>query len=394
MPDKWLWINSTKVAFGVGAVKEHIPHFVKPGTKVLCTFGGGSIDANGARADTQSALEALNCTVSWEGGIVANPEYDRLLEIAAVVRSTQPDLILAVGGGSVLDGTKFISMAATLPDGTDAWEAIMVARAFPTKRIALASILTLPATGSEWNGGFVISRRSINAKLASGGDSYPVFSLLDPAYTLTLPPRQLANGVFDGLTHVIDQFVTGGENPLTDAYWLATLKEFVDIGPAVVQEGSSIELRGRLVVACSFALNQLFALGKPPCWAIHGIGHQLTAKYGIDHGASLSIIAPALLENQFEVRKVLLAKSAEFVFGVAQGTVDEKARAFIEKLREFIKAIGIAAVVSDVKGVVIAPGDVDLLTEWVWTSRGGQPFGWKALITKEVVKEILTKVVV
>jgi alcohol dehydrogenase YqhD (iron-dependent ADH family) len=395
MTTKWLWVNSTKVAFGVGAVKEHLSKFVKPGSKVLCTFGGGSIDANGARADTQAALDALKCTTAWEGGIVANPEYDRLIEIVSVVKSTKPDLLLAVGGGSVLDGTKFISVAATLAEDKDPWTAIMVTHDFPSTKIDVGSVLTLPATGSEWNSNFVISRRSIRGKLGSGAENtFPVFSLLDPTYTLTLPPRQVANGVFDGVTHVIDQFLTGEENPLMDAYWLATLKEFVDIGPEVVKAGSSIELRGRLVVACSFALNFVFTLGKEGCWAIHMIGHQLTALYGIDHGATLSIVAPTLLENQFEVRKALLAKSAEFVFGVTTGTVDEKARAFITKLSEFIKAINSPAVVSDVPGVVINPGDVDLLTDLVLQSVGGQPFGWKGLITKDVVKEVLTKVVV
>jgi alcohol dehydrogenase YqhD (iron-dependent ADH family) len=333
--------------------------------------------------------------VTWEGGIVANPEYDRLIEIVGVVKATKPDLILAVGGGSVLDGTKFISVAATLAEGKDPWEAIMVTKDFPTTKVDIASVLTLPATGSEWNSNFVISRRSIRAKAGSGADNtFPVFSLLDPTYTLTLPPRQVSNGVFDGITHVIDQFLTGQENPLMDAYWLATLKEFVDIGPEVVKEGSSIELRGRLVVACSFALNFVFTLGKEGCWAIHLIGHQLTALYGIDHGTTLSIVAPTLLENQLEARKSLLAKCGEFVFGVTTGTVEEKARAFIAKLREFIKAIKIASVVSEVPGVTINPGDVELLTNAVLESVGGGPFGWRGTITRDVVKDVLTKVVV
>jgi alcohol dehydrogenase YqhD (iron-dependent ADH family) len=280
MTNPFLWVNSTKVAFGVGVVKQYLSKFVKPGSKVLCTFGGGSIDKNGARADTQAALDALGATVSWEGGILANPEYDRLLEIVAVVKATNPDLLLAVGGGSVLDGTKFISVAATLPEGTDPWNAIMLKQGFPTTKVDVASVLTLPATGSEWNSNFVVSRRSTGEKVGSGAENtFPVFSLLDPAYTLTLPPRQVINGVFDGITHVLDQFLTGQENPLMDSYWLATLKEFVDIGPEVVKEGSSVELRGRLVVACSFALNFVFTLGKESCWAIHMIGHQLTALY-------------------------------------------------------------------------------------------------------------------
>jgi alcohol dehydrogenase YqhD (iron-dependent ADH family) len=295
----------------------------------------------------------------------------------------------------VIDGTKFVAVAAALPAGADAWDAILVRHAIPEPAAALGAVLTIPATGTEWNCNFVISRRAINGKLACGcPQTYPAFSLLDPAYTATLPPRQLANGVFDGITHVIDQFLTGEENPLMDAYWLATFRELVDIGPGVVQPASPLELRARLVVACSFALNFVFTLGKAGCWAIHMIGHQLTAKYGIDHGATLSIVAPTLLETQFDVRKPLLARCGEFVFGVTEGTVDEKARAFIARLREFIKAIGTPAVVSDVPGVQIAPGDVDQLTDWVLASVGGQPYGWNGLITREITKEILTKVVV
>jgi alcohol dehydrogenase YqhD (iron-dependent ADH family) len=232
---KWLWVNQTQVGFGVGAVKEHLAKFVKPGLKVICTFGGGSIDQNGARADTQAALDALGCTVAWEGGILANPEYERLKEIVAVVKAAKPDLLLAVGGGSVLDGTKFISSAAKLDDGVDAWDAIMIKHDFPATKVDVGSVLTLPATGSEWNSGFVISRRAIKMKLGSGCNlSFPVFSLLDPNYTLTLPARQLRNGVYDAITHCIDQYLTGQEVPIMDGYWITTFKELVDIGPEVI----------------------------------------------------------------------------------------------------------------------------------------------------------------
>jgi alcohol dehydrogenase YqhD (iron-dependent ADH family) len=395
MTTPWLWVNGTKVACGIGSVKKYIRRFVKPRAKVLCTFGGGSMNQNGARADTQAALDALGATVAWEGGIQANPDDDRLAEITAVVKATKPDLILAVGGGSVIDGMKFISVAATLTEGKDSWQAIMVGKDFPSTKVDFVSILTLPATGSEWNSSFVISRRSTGEKVGSGAENtFPVFSILDPTYTKTLPPRQITNGVFDGVTHIIDQFLTGQENPLMDAYWIATFKEFVDIGADVVKPDLSIELRGRLVIACSFALNFVFTLGKEPCWAIHLIGHQLTALYGIDHGASLSIVAPTLLETQFKHRKNLLAKCAEKVFGVTSGTVEKKARAFIAKLREFITAINSPVKVSDVPGVIIHPGDVDKLTNLVIKSVGGGPFGWRGTVTRANVKEILTKVVV
>jgi alcohol dehydrogenase YqhD (iron-dependent ADH family) len=392
---KWLWINQTQVGFGVSAVKEHLAKFVKPGSKVICTFGGGSIDRNGARADTQAALDALGCAVTWEGGILANPEYERLIEIVAVVKAAKPDLLLAVGGGSVLDGTKFISVAAKLDDGVDAWDAIMIKHEFPATKVDVGSVLTLPATGSEWNFNFVVSRRAIKMKLGNGApQTFPVFSLLDPNYTLTLPVRQIRNGIYDAITHCIDQYLTGQEVPIMDGYWITTVKELVDIGPEVIKPNSSLELHERLMVACSFALNFIFTLGKEGCWAIHGIGHLLTAKYDIDHGSTLSIVGPTLLETQFEARKHLLAKSAEGVFGIREGTVDEKARAFIQKLKEFIVAIGLPSKVSDWEGVAVQPGDVDEIVDLVWTSVGKKPFGWRGCITFDLLKEIVAKVTV
>ena len=156
---KWIWQNTTQVGFGVNAVKDHLNKFVEPNSKVLCTFGGGSIDKNGCRADVNEALKALNCEVRWEGGIPPNPEYKRLMEIVQVVREFQPSIILAVGGGSIIDGTKFISCAAKLEPNQDAWETILIKHQAPEHPYRFGVILTIPATGSEWNSGFVISRR-------------------------------------------------------------------------------------------------------------------------------------------------------------------------------------------------------------------------------------------
>jgi alcohol dehydrogenase YqhD (iron-dependent ADH family) len=150
---------------------------VQPGSRALCTFGGGSIDKNDARPDAQTPLEALHCTISWEGGICANPESDRLLEITTVVKATKPDLLLTVGGRSAIDGAKFISAAALLPEDNDAWETLMADRKFPDKKIDFGCVLTLPATDSEWNSHSVLSRRSISAKQGSGcALTFPVFS--------------------------------------------------------------------------------------------------------------------------------------------------------------------------------------------------------------------------
>lgn len=393
---KWIWQNTTQVGFGVNAVKDHLNKFIKPKSKVLCTFGGGSIDKNGCRSDVNEALRALGCEVKWEGGIPANPEYERLMEIVQIVREFQPNILLAVGGGSVIDGTKFICCAATLSSTEDAWDYIMYKHQEPEQTYKFGTVLTIPATGSEWNNGFVISRRETGWKIESAFPStYPVFSLIDPRYTMTLPVRQLRNGVFDGFTHVIDQLLYPTKNPMCDDFFFSILKELVEIGPDVIKENSSLELHERLIVACSFALNYIFSFGKEAYWEIHIIGHQLTAKYGIDHGATLAMVMPTFLESQIEERKEIYAKTAESVFGEKEGTIEQKAVALINHIRKFIRKLGLPETVSAWDGSKIENGDVDLVTENIFTqSTDGKPFGYKDCCTKELVHKVLEKVIV
>ena len=395
MSTSWQWRNTTQVVFGENCVKDHLKDFVTPKSKVLCTFGGGSIEKNGCKSDVVAALEALQCDVRWEGGIPPNPEYARLVEIIKVVREWKPDLILAVGGGSVLDGTKFISAGASLPESVDPWD-IVAKQVYPESMTRVGSVMTLPATGSEWNSNFVISRRATHEKLAGGNNiTYPYFSLLDPRYTMTLPPRQLRNGLYDAMCHCIDQFLTPQTNPMMDNFWMSVMRELVDISLPLLQPNSSLELHGRLIQAATFALNIVFTLGKEGCWGIHTIGHMLTAKYGIDHGATLAMVTPYFLEQFFEPRKYLLARCAERVFDVRDGSDDEKARAFIAKLRQWILDIGHSPKVSTWEGgVKIAPGDVEEVTKMVMDSTHGHPFGFRGTVTEPIVREILKQVIV
>jgi alcohol dehydrogenase YqhD (iron-dependent ADH family) len=391
---KWFWCNTTKVAFGQGAVREYLPQFITPKSKILCTFGFGSIDKNGSRTDVQAALDSLSCEVRWEGGIPANPEYDRLVEIAAIVRTFQPDLILAVGGGSVLDGTKFIAVAAALDPSVDPWT-ILTKGESSGKAFPVASVITLPATGSEWNSAFVVSRRSLSQKRGRGFSfTFPQFSLIDPVYTLTLPVQQLRNGVYDAITHCIDFSFAPVSFPLLENCYMGVVRELVAIGRDVIKEGSSLELHERLIVAASFALNGMFQLGKPGCIAIHMIGHQFTAKYGIDHGATLAICTKPCLESQFEIRKPWYAAAAELVFGIWQGTIEEKAQAFIDELQKFIVDIGLPTKVSDWPGAVVQPGDAEEILRWIFETQGANVIGYGGSFTEDIVRRILTQVVV
>lgn len=396
MSMKWLWTNTTQVGFGEDAVADHLKKFVQPKSKVLVTFGGGSIDKNGARDDVTKALAELECETKWEGGIPPNPEFARLIEIVAVVKEWKPDLILAVGGGSTLDGTKFITAAASLDEGVDPWD-IMTKKTFPKRCTPIGSVMTLPATGSEWNNGFVISRRATNEKLGSGNQvTFPKFSLLDPKYTMTLPPRQLRNGLYDAMTHCIDQFLVPQLNPMMDNFWMSVMRELVDISEPLLKENSSLELHGRLINACSFALNLVFTLGKESCWGIHQIGHMLTAKYDIDHAATLAMVTIPFLTHFKKERLYLLARSAERVFDVREGTDEEKADKFLAKLADWIKAIGHVRTVSECQHakLPVKEGDYEEVVKMVMDSNGNKPFGWHKTVTEEAVRAILKPIIV
>lgn len=390
---KWTWRNTTQVVFEENAVNNNLHKYVVRGSRVLCTFGGGSIERNGCREEVERSLRALDCEILWEGGIPANPEYDRLIEIITVAREFKPDLLLAVGGGSVIDGTKFISCGINLSKEIDPWK-IITEHAEPTSYVPIGVVLTIPATGSEWNSGFVISRRSISAKLAGlGFPVYPRFSLLDVRYTMTLPVKQIRNGVFDAITHCMDEYLTPQENPLQDLLIMSVFKELVRIGPEVIKENSSKELHERLIMAASFALNDIMTLGVECDWSIHMIGQQLTALYGIDHGATLSICSIPFLESQFDNRKEKYAISAEYVFGIKEGSIEDKARSFLRELRQFIENIGMPTKVSEVEGVNIEEGDINKCTDMVWSSAGNSSFGYRGMTTKEITRQVLKAVI-
>lgn len=333
---KWEWNNTTKVAFGEGAVAEHLKDFLPKKSKVICTFGGGSIDKNGARADVNKALSELDCEYKWIGGIEPNPDYDTCLGIISEVRKYKPDLILAVGGGSVIDATKFIALSTCLDEGVDPWD-LMTFKVTPVRAVKIGTVLTLPATGSEWDCGFVLSRRRTHEKTALLTPLvYPAFSLLDPKYALTLPHRQIRNGLFDAMAHCIDEFLTGQTIPLQHNLVMSVMRELVDVSKHIFEQPPNIEYYGRLIVAASFALNGVITLGKDMCIAIHNIGHQLTVKYEIDHGATLAMVSVPLLRHLKKTRTFLMARCAERVFDVTSGSDDEKADAFIDNLDKWI----------------------------------------------------------
>lgn len=330
--------NPTKILFGKGQI-ENIVNEIPKGAKVLMLFGGGSIKKNGIYEQVNAALQ--NHEVFEFGGIPANPEYSVLMNALKVIKEENITYLLAVGGGSVIDGTKFLS-AAALYKGEEPWE-ILTNKIPILEGMPFGTVLTLPATGSEMNSGAVITREDTKEKLVMGGTGlYPVFSVLDPEVIRSIPHRQLVNGITDAFVHVLEQYITYpiGAN-LQDRLSESILQTLIEVAPIILEDPTDYSAGSNFMWSCTMALNGLIKLGVPTDWAIHAMGHELTALYGIDHARTLAIIAPSHYEYNLETKKEKLAQYAERVWGITDGTTEEKARAAIKRTEAFFNEMGI-----------------------------------------------------
>ena len=332
--------NPTRIVFGKGRIKE-LNRLVPAGVRVLVLYGGGSVLQNGTLAEVRAALEGR--PVLEFSGIEPNPTYETLMEAVALARREKVDFLLAVGGGSVLDGTKFVAAAIPYP-GPDPWQLMLDGGRSVHAAVPFGSVLTLPATGSEMNSGGVITRREHQAKLAFGSPLlYPVFSILDPEKTFTLPPRQVANGVVDAFVHVTEQYLTypAGAH-VQDRFAEGLLQTLMELGPRVMAEPGDYEVRASLMWAATLALNGLIGAGAPQDWATHMIGHELTALFGIDHARTLAVVLPALLAERRGPKRAKLLQYGERVLGIRDGSEDERVEAAIAGTRAFFERMGIA----------------------------------------------------
>ncbi|WP_233900420.1 iron-containing alcohol dehydrogenase [Tenacibaculum piscium] len=336
--------NPTKIIFGKDTIKEITTEIPKD-AKVLLLFGGGSIKKNGVYNQVKEALKTVE--VVEFGGIPANPEYSLLLDALKVIKEEKITYLLAVGGGSVIDGTKFLS-AAALYEGETPWD-ILTNNIRTEKGMPFGTVLTMPATGSEMNSGAVITRRETKEKLAMGGPGlFPEFSVLDPQVITSIPQRQLANGLTDSFTHVLEQYMTypvGGL--LQDRFAESILQTIIEVAPKVLKDPTDYKAAANYMWSCTMALNGLIQQGVPGDWAVHGIGHELTALFGIDHARTLAIIAPSHYAFNFEAKKEKLAQYAERVWNVTTGSTDEKAQAGIDKTVTFFHELGIDTKLSE-----------------------------------------------
>jgi NADP-dependent alcohol dehydrogenase len=336
--------NPTKIIFGKGEI-EKIAIEIPSNAKVLLLFGGGSIKKNGVYEQVKSALK--NFKVEEFGGIPANPEFAILEKALAVIKEKQITFLLAVGGGSVIDGTKFLSAAAEYK-GDNPWD--ILDKKIPTlKGMPFGTVLTLPATGSEMNSGAVITRSETKQKLTMGGAGlFPLFSVLDPTVVKTIPQHQIANGLADAFTHVLEQYMTYPIGAaLQDRMAESILQTLIEIAPTIMKEPSDYKAASNFMWSCTMALNGLIQKGVPNDWAIHMMGHELTALFGIDHARTLAIIAGSHYTYNFETKKEKLAQYATRVWGVTEGTLEDKARIGIEKTVSFYQSLGIKTKLSD-----------------------------------------------
>ena len=308
------------------------------------TYGGGSIKGNGVYDQVRQAL--IDYEVKEFGGIESNPAFETLMGAVELVQREGIDFLLAVGGGSVLDGTKFIAAAARFEG--DPWT--ILSRRMPVRAaVPYGTVLTLPATGSEMNSGAVISRRSTQEKLAfSSPLVFPKFSIVDPETTYSLPPRHVANGVVDAFVHVVEQYVTApSKAPLQDRFAEAILRTLVEDGPKTLADPADYDARSSFVWCATMALNGLIGCGVPQDWSTHMIGHELTAFHGLDHAQTLAIVLPNLLWVQRESKHEKLLQYAERVWDIREGSEAERIEQAIIRTRAFFEGMGCPTHLSD-----------------------------------------------
>ncbi len=336
------YANPTRICFGEGQIAT-LPELVPAGSRLLVLYGGGSIKQNGVYEQLTQALAGRE----WLEfpGIGANPQYDQLMEAVALVKRERIDFLLAVGGGSVVDGTKFVAAAACF-EGEDPWE-ILLDKAPVKAALPLGCVLTLPATGSESNPAAVVSRGE--AKLSFYNPLVlPRFAVLDPTTTYSLPPRQVGNGVVDAFVHILEQYLTfpvGGE--VQDRLAEGLLQVLVDNGPRALTEPTNYQVRANLMWAASLALNGLIGRGVPQDWSTHAIGHQLTALHGLDHAQSLAVVLPSLLREQSAQKQEKLAQFAERVWYSGREDRALRIEEAIIRTEQFFQQMGVGTRLAD-----------------------------------------------
>lgn len=375
--NNFIFQNPTRLIFGQGMIAQ-LSKEIPADKKVMITFGGGSVKKNGVYEQVIEALKGYDITEFW--GIEPNPSIETLRKAIALGKEKNIDYLLAVGGGSVLDGTKLIS-AGLLYDG-DAWD--LVQKGSSDKTIPMGTVLTIPATGSEMNNGAVISRHETQEKYPFYSN-FPVFSILDPTVTFTLPPYQIACGMADTFVHVMEQYMTKpNQSRMMDRWAEGILMMLTTIAPLVKENQQDYDLMSQFMLGATMGLNGFIAMGVPQDWATHMIGHELTALKGITHGATLAIVYPGMLRTLIDKKLDKLLQYGERIWGITTGLPATRATIAIDKTEEFFRNLGLATRLSEVN---IGDDTIDEI-ERRFNARNAA-YGEDGDVTGAVAKQIL-----
>lgn len=372
--------NPTRLIMGKGMISE-LGKEIPAGKKIMITFGGGSVKKNGVYDQVKEALAHHETVEFW--GIEPNPAIETLRKAIELGKKEKVDFLLAVGGGSVIDGTKLIS-AGLLYDG-DAWDLVM--KGSSDKTVPMATVLTLPATGSEMNNGAVISRRETKEK-SPFFSNFPVFSILDPEVTFSLPPHQIACGLADTFVHVLEQYLTkAGESRVMDRWAEGLLRTIVEIAPQIKENQADYQLMADFMMSATMALNGFIAMGVTEDWSTHMIGHELTALCGLTHGHTLAIVMPGTMHVLRRQKEAKLLQFGERIFGVVAGTHDMRIDETIRKTEAFFRSLGLTTRLSEEN---IGMDIIDEI-ERRFNERNVH-FGEDGLVTGSIAREILLRV--
>ncbi|WP_019675853.1 iron-containing alcohol dehydrogenase [Arsukibacterium perlucidum] len=377
--------NPTRIVFGKDQLSQ-LTKLIPTGSKVLMLYGGGSIKHNGVYDQVVAALADFD----WQefSGIEPNPSFETLMKAADLVREQKIDFLLPVGGGSVIDGAKFVAAAAVYPG--DAWD-ILANRGKVENAVALGCVLTLPATGTESNGNSVVTRYETQQKLSfSSPLVYPKFAILDPTVTFSLPPRQVANGVVDAFVHVIEQYLTYPVHaPVQDRFAEGLLQTLIEEGPKALSDPDNYDVRANIMWAATMALNGLIGQGVPQDWATHMIGHEITAVYGLDHAQTLAIVLPALMQQQRVQKREKLLQFGRRVWQLSHQDEERLIDDTISHTRAFFEQMGVPTRLADYS---IAADAVDKLVAKL-EANGMLKLGEHGDIDLDVSRQILQKAV-
>ena len=332
--ENFIFQNATKLIFGKGMI-SCLSQEIPADKKVMITFGGGSVKKNGVYDQVCEALKGFDVVEFW--GIESNPKVETLRKAIELGKKEKVDFLLAVGGGSVIDGTKLIA-AGLLYDG-DPWD--LVLKGAVKETVPLATVLTIPATGSEMNSGAVISRIETSEKYAFHANN-PVFSILDPVVTYTLPQWQLGCGICDTFVHVMEQYMTTvGQSRLMDRWAEGIIQSLIEIAPEVMSKQNNYDRLADFMLCATMGLNGFVALGVKEDWATHMIGHELTALHGLTHGATLAIVLPGLWRTLKSKKLAKLVQFGRRVWGIQEEDEEKCADLAIEKTEDFFRSLGL-----------------------------------------------------